>query len=257
MAKPLRLRSAAFASLLHLLVSALIAILCFALVYGLWYQFPYSELAGGAHLFALIVLVDVVCGPLLTFLIFNPAKPRKELRFDLGVIFFLQLCALSYGLFSIAQARPVFLAFEGDQFRVVSLPDVQISAIQSASKDMQKFSFSGPKLIGTKLLSPSDADFLSSIRLALDGLPPAFRPSRWVEFDTQVSQVIAKSKKISELLLKYPGQRDLIKSAVAYTGVSEDQLGYLPLSSGNRNDWIVLVSVEDGRPRSYLPLDGW
>jgi len=252
-----RFRSAAFASLLHFLISALIAFFCFALVYRVWYQFPYTELAGGGHLFALIVGVDIVCGPLLTLLIFNPAKSRKELRFDLGVIFFLQLCALAYGLFSISQARPIFLAFEGDQFRVVAIPDVQISDIGSAPENMRRFSLSGPKLIGTRLASPSDADFLNSIKLSLDGLPPAYRPSRWVEFDTQASEVISKSKRVSDLMLKHPEQRSLIESAIGDTGLSEKKLGYLPLSSARRSDWVVLVSVDDGRPRSYLPLDGW
>jgi len=34
-------------------------------------------------------------------------------------------------------------------------------------------------------------------------------------------------------------------------------LGYLPLSAAQHTDWIVAVSLKDGTPKLYLPIDGW
>jgi hypothetical protein len=44
---------------------------------------------------------------------------------------------------------------------------------------------------------------------------------------------------------------------VRNSGTPESELGYLPLHSQHRDDWIVVVSVKDGMPRAYLPVDGW
>ena len=76
---------------LHLLCTAAIALLAAVVVLGLWYPYPYRELSGGRELFLLIIAVDVVCGPLLTFVLFNPAKPKKELWQDLGLVVLLQV----------------------------------------------------------------------------------------------------------------------------------------------------------------------
>ena len=71
-----------------------------------------------------MVGVDVVCGPLLTLVLFNPAKSRRELRLDLSLVAVIQLAALAYGLYSISLARPVIQAFETDRFAVVSAVEI-------------------------------------------------------------------------------------------------------------------------------------
>lgn len=118
------MRPALAATAIHLLLSAAVALVCAVVVFALWYPPPFDELAKGRQLFLLVVAVDVVCGPLLTLIVFNPRKPRAELRRDLSVVVALQLAALTYGLVNVANARPIWLAFEGDRFRVVSVPDV-------------------------------------------------------------------------------------------------------------------------------------
>ena len=75
----LRFRPALKAASWHVLCSVGVALLAAAVVFGLWYPFPYRDLSGGRELFFLVVAVDVVCGPLLTLVLFNPAKPRAEL----------------------------------------------------------------------------------------------------------------------------------------------------------------------------------
>lgn len=252
-----RFHSAAVASGIHFLVSMFVAACCAVLVFGIWYPFPYSELAGGKALFFLVVVVDMICGPLLTFFIYNPAKPKFELFFDVVLIVFLQLGALVYGLYSVMQARPVFLAFEGDQFKVVSVPDVQLEDIDYAPSELRKLSLTGPVLIGVKLSTPSDDDYINSIKLALNGLPPAFRPSRWVSYDSQRKNVIEKAKPIKDLRSKHPLMKRLIDNEIDESGMFESDLGYLPLSVSGRSGWVVVISLVDGVPRFYLPLDGW
>ena len=108
------------ASLFHLAISCLVAAGAAALVFGLWFPFPYRYLSGGRELFLLIVAVDVVSGPLLTAVLFSPTKPRKELWLDLSIVVLLQLGTLGYGLYTVQAARPLYLVLELDRFKVIA-----------------------------------------------------------------------------------------------------------------------------------------
>jgi hypothetical protein len=214
-------------------------------------------LFGGKTLFLLLLIAHIICGPLLTLVVFNPSKSRTELRLDISLVVLLQATALVYGVFSIVQARPVFLAFEGDQYRVVNLPDVQLMDLNEAPKDLQKLSLIGPKLIGVRLLSPTDSEYLQSIKLALQGEHPAFRPSRWLDYQLQVKNVIEHARPLADLRLKHPEKSLLIDGALERAGLLEKELGYLPLTSGESTDWIVVVELTAGQPKAILHLDGW
>ena len=78
------------ASGIHLGLSLVIALLAAALVFGLWYPYPYREISGGRELFLIVVAVDVIVGPLITFAVFNRTKPWPELRRDLAIVALMQ-----------------------------------------------------------------------------------------------------------------------------------------------------------------------
>jgi hypothetical protein len=125
-----RLRSLAprvGASLAHLAISGLVAALTAGLVFAFWYPMPYRESAGGRELFMLVLGVDVVLGPLLTLIVFDVRKSRRELARDLAVIGAVQLAGLAYGLYTVEGARPVAVALEGDRLRVVRSIDLTLT----------------------------------------------------------------------------------------------------------------------------------
>ena len=145
-----RLRAATVAASIHLICSLVVAALAGVLVFGLWYPYPYRELSGGRELFLLIVVVDVVCGPLLTMVIFNPAKPRAELWRDLGLVALIQLGALGYGLLTVWQARPLFLVQEVDRFKVVMAPDLDAMAVAALPASLKPLSWAGPRVVAIR-----------------------------------------------------------------------------------------------------------
>jgi hypothetical protein len=252
-----RLRPAVVASGAHLIASIAVALCSAVLVFGLWYPFPYRELAGGRDLFFIMIAVDVVCGPLLTLIVFNPGKPKIELWRDLSIVVLLQLVALAYGLYSVTQARPLFMAFEGDRFRVVCVPDVQLDKLAEAAPEFQTLSLSGPRLIGARLAKNTDPDFPQSVQLSLAGVPPAFRPERWVPYEAQRQAVTGAAKTIGLLRKKHPGAAQMIDETVAKSGVSEERLGFLPLVSLKSDEWVAVVDLDSAIPRGYLPLSAW
>ncbi|MDO4905814.1 MAG: TfpX/TfpZ family type IV pilin accessory protein [Lautropia sp.] len=255
----MNIRARSIAAAKHFGLSLLVAALVAALVFGVWYPAPYGALAGGFALFILVVSVDVISGPLLTFVAYDPAKPRTELRRDIGVIVLLQLSALVYGLYSVAQARPVFLALEGDRFRVVSPAEIDMERLDQALPEFRSIGYTGPRLVGVRLSRSGDADYQESVMQSAAGFHPSFRPGRWVPYDSMLDSIRKEWRSIDGLKAKHPESSGLIRSTLADNGLSEEQAAYLPLLAEKADpiDWVVIVERSNGRPRAFLPLDGW
>lgn len=252
-----RTRAALVAGAVHLLFSAVVAALSAWLVFRVLYPAPLDRLVGGREIFYILITVDLICGPLLTTVVFDRRKGARKLALDLGVIVLMQCAALAYGLYTVVQARPIFMAFEGDRFRVVRLADIDPAEMDKAPPQFRHPDLSGPKLLGVRLAKSTDKDFPESIRLSLEGLHPAFRPERWLEFDTQRTEVGAAARPLSVLAAHYASEAGMIEAAVSRVGLPKEQLGFLPLIGPASDQWVAVVSLHDGEPRTYLPLDGF
>jgi hypothetical protein len=251
-----RLRSAAKAALVHLSISLVTAVLLGWLMLKVWYPAPFDLLTTGRDLLLLVVVVDVVCGPLLTLVLFNPQKSKMKWRIDLSLIVAVQLAALGYGIFQAAAVRPVFMAFEGDRFRVVLASDIQ-KQLADAPPELKTIGYSGPKLIAAKLMRPNEKGYPESVQLSMSGVHPAFRPGRWQTYAEQTSDVIANLKPLTNLSKRPPAELEKLNEAVANTGLSANAIGYLPVVNDTMTDWIVLIAKNDARPLAYLHIDGW
>ncbi len=257
MALSARLRSAGRAALLHMGISLLVAAAVAWVVFGVWYPAPLHELTGGRNLFLILMAVDVVCGPMLTLVLYNPTKSRLKWRLDLALIVLMQMGAMAYGLAQVAAARPVFMAFEGNRFRIVQAFDVDATRLSEAPEGMQTLGFSGPRPIGVRLSRPDDPDFLSSVQLSTQGLHPSFRSSRWRPLEDQLSLLQRELRPLIQLRQKNPNAKPEIDAALARMKLQEEQVGYLPLVREEVTDWVALVERSTGQPRAYLHLEGW
>lgn len=251
-----RLRSGLRAASIHLGLSALVAALAAALVFGVWYPYPYRELAGGVSLFLVVVGVDLVCGPLLTWVIFNPAKPRRELLTDIGLVVLIQLAALAYGLYSVAMARPIYAVFEVDRFQVVSMADVQPGALKPEQGGLHRVPWTGPKIIGVR--DPKDgAENIASLDLSLQGLEPSARPDWWQPYEQSKPKVLSRAQPVSVLRAKQPGKAALIDQAIRDSGRTEAELRWVPMTSFKVMDWVAFVDARTAEVLAFAPVDGF
>lgn len=251
-----RYKAALKAASLHFGASIGVALLAAALVFGVWYPYPYRELAGGRELFLLIVLVDVVCGPLLTMVMFNPKKPRWELTMDLGFVAMIQVAALLYGVYTLAMARPIYLVYEVDRFRVVSVADVQEGELRPELGGLHRVPWWGPKTIGVR--APRDGEeTLKSLDLSLQGNEPSARPDWWVPYEENRQQAKARAQSIEVLKQKHPAQKNVLEKAVWETGRKESDLKWLPLTGFKSSEWVALVDAVTADVVGFAPIDGF
>lgn len=241
---------------LHLLVSLGVALLAAVLVFQVWYPHPYGELAGGNGLFRLLVSVDVVMGPLLTWVVYNRAKPRQELWRDLTVIAVLQLAALGYGLQTVYQVRPVYLVHEVDRYRVVTAADVDPADLPQAQEHFRELPCFGVHVIGVR--PPSDAaENIRSLELALAGKDISLQPQRWQELDdANRAEIRRRARDLSFLRGRAKDRAQALDQLVTASGVPPEQIIGLPMM-GRRDDWSVIMDRRDLRILGYLPIDAF
>ena len=243
------------ASGLHLAISLGVAALAALLVFGLWYPYPYREISGGRSLFLLLVCVDVALGPLITFTIFNRAKPRRELFMDLSLVGLLQLAALCYGLWTVFVARPVHLVFEYNRLSVVHAVDVDPVFLSRAPEALQTLPITGPTSVALRPFRDANEQYTATMA-ALSGAPLAARSDLWQPYAEAKSRILAESRPLTALRARYGSQTTLIDKGVAQTGKPEAQLRTLPLV-GRGQAWTALLDATTAEPVGFIPLDSF
>lgn len=244
------------AASVHLTASLAVAALAALLVFVVWFPFPYREISGGRGLFELVVAVDLALGPLLTFVVFNRAKPRRELWRDLSVIAVLQLAALGYGLHAVYQSRPVYLVYEVDRFQVVTAADVDPSELGQAQPALRELPWHGIQVIGARK-SRNSEEMLRALDSALAGKDIAMMPSRWQPLgDDEYAQMRARGRPVELLRGRGRDGAAALDRLLAEAGLKDDDVLAVPLVS-RRSDWSVLMRRQDLQIIGYLPIEAF
>ena len=111
---------------IHAMISAIVFVATAAILIFLFFPSIHFQINVGWPGLRLMFAIDLILGPLLTFLIFNPLKSLREKIFDLSCVALVQLLALVYGFYTIYQQRPVLLlVYPGAVIETVTQKDYQ------------------------------------------------------------------------------------------------------------------------------------
>ena len=241
------------AFLIHLGLSIAIAAVVVALVVLVWYPPPYFTAMGGALLLRLIIGVDVVVGPIITLIIFDPRKPR--LRTDLAIVAALQLTALVYGVLVMFEARPAWTVFVKDRFEVTAANAIDAESQARAAESFHRASLTGPRLVAG--IPPTDRD--EALRLSLaamaGGPDVAAQPHLFVPYAQEAAAVARAARPLQALARQGRANAEAIGAFLAERGVGRD-LGYVPVRARNK-DFAAVVERPTGEVVGYLPLNPW
>lgn len=233
----------------HLLISFLIALLVIGLVFFIWYPSPLASAVGVTHIFLMLLVIDVILGPLLGLLVYKEGK--KTLKFDLSVIILIQIAALCYGVFSIEQGRPAWLVFHVDRFELVRKNDLILENIDQAQSQFQHVSWSKPQFVAVKSAVSTQQHQNDIFTEVLGSISLAQQPERYVELTKAKAQIQKRGLPLKELE-QYNPKAEVEKTLAKYPNADV----WLPLKT-TAVDMVVLVNKESASIIKIVDLRPW
>lgn len=235
----------------HLGLSMFIALLVLVLVFFIWYPAPLHEAVGVTHIFLLLLTVDVILGPCLTFVIFK--KGKKTLKFDLAVIAALQFAALSYGLYTVAEGRPAWLVFAADRFDLVRAMDLDTRYAERVDEAYRIPSWLGPRWVAAFPPEDKEENSILTLEAAFSGLDLPQRPYLYAPLEAAREMIKAKALPLNELD-KFNAADEVETALKAWPQAD----AWLPLMS-NSKQMVVLLdqSATDIQVLAVVDLHPW
>ena len=235
-----RFKLAFKAMVVHFGLSLLVAAIVALLVFTLWFPYPYRELAGGRELFFLVMAVDIVCGPLLTFVLFSPTKPRKEMLTDISLIVLIQLLALCYGIWNVWLVRPLYVVQEADRLTIITRTSLDTRKLAALPADLQAPWFGGPVKVSLRPLTPSEEQqVIADIKAG--GNDSAERPDFYIPFDG--SKAYQNGHPLSNLSITHPNKKSEVDKVIAAASKYEaKQLRYVYIVG--RHYWLAVLNPD-------------
>ncbi|WP_180103518.1 TfpX/TfpZ family type IV pilin accessory protein [Acinetobacter sp. YH12134] len=233
----------------HLSLSFLIALLVVGVVFFIWYPSPLATAVGVTHIFLMLLVIDVILGPLLGLLVYKEGK--KTLKFDLSVIILIQIVALCYGVYSIEQGRPAWLVYNVDRFELVRKNELVDSNIQQAQPQFQQASWLKPQYVATEFAKDTQQRNDEMFAEVFSGISIAQRPERYVELTQAKTQIQQRVLPLNELE-QYNSKAEVEKALAKYPNAD----AWLPLKA-NAVDMVVLLNKETAEVIKIVDLRPW
>ena len=238
---------------IHLFISATVVGAVVVLIFFFWYPRPYFDANGAWTVLRVLVMVDLVLGPLLTLVLFKRGK--KGLVLDMCFIAAIQLAALVYGVHVIYSERPYYLAFAVDRFEVIG--KVEIDANKIKYPELKIKPIQGPILVYADFPKDKKEREKFLFETVMEGKPDLERrPEYYHPYLLNKEKVLQKAKSLSELVKhEAPNQKKIDKFLKKHTGTQENYL-FLPLV-GKNNDLALVLDKNSGLPVDGIAIDPW
>lgn len=230
----------------HLLVSILIALCLSVIVFYYWYPSPLAKAVGVTQLFCMLVIIDVIIGPLFGLLVYKEGK--KTLKFDLATVIVLQIAALGYGFYTIGQGRPAWIVYNNLSFVVVKNSDIEPKYLQKAETKFQQPSWLHPNIVAIQSIYTSQQkqslDSLSQERNNAINRHPAY----YTDIENVKVRLQMNAYPIS-MLEQYNDKQRVLDILHNYPNAD----AWLPLSAPVQ-DMVILINKEKGEVVKIVDL---
>ena len=233
----------------HFSISIFVALCVIAVVFLCWYPAPLAQAVDVTHIFFMMLVIDIILGPVLGVIVYKDGK--KTLKFDLSVIIALQITALIYGVYSIQQGRPAWLAYNVDRFELVRKNELINEHPEQALLQFQKPAWFKPQWVGVEFSNNKDQRNDEMFQEAFGGISIAQKPERYVAFAQALPQIKKRARSLNELE-QFNDQKQVQKILEKYP----EATGYVPLKA-NAVDMTVLVNKDTGEVVKIVDLRPW
>lgn len=223
-------------TLWHMLLSFVIFTCIIAVFYWGSYAAPLAQAVGFWPIALLMLLTVVVIGPCLTFLIYKPEK--ASLKFDLSCILLLQVFALSYGVYTLYEARPIWIVHSVDRFELIRNNDLYAADSTPKSNTFATLPQFSTQVAAVELSydNKQRQDDLSNAVFL--GLTLSMQPSRYVNYQ-KVQAAALKNAHSLQQLNQFNPPANVEKILKKYP----QSHAYIPLRA-QQQDQVVLIDAK-------------
>ena len=235
---------------IHLLISALVALIGIGLVFWVWHPNPLQKAVGVTHIFLMMLGIDVVLGPLLTLLVAS-SKEKKTLKFDLSVIAAVQLAAYLYGMHSIAVSRPVYIAFDKLRFEVVQADSVVRATDKTILPEYQSNPLLAPQWVSVRPYKDAAEQNQRTMLEMQEGISPSMMADLYQPLNDGWGGMLERKHGLDELKQYNPAEQ-VAKELAAYPQADS----YLPMKAPSV-DMVVLLDSRQKQVLGIVDLRPW
>jgi hypothetical protein len=227
---------------LHLLGSACVLAVLLGTLYLGWYRWPGWYLTGGFKIAAMMTGFDVILGPLLTLIVASPAKPRRELARDIGIIIGVQILAAGYGASTLWQGRVLYYTFSQKYLEMVQasdLGDEQIALGRKLNPDLAPHWYSLPRWIYAPL--PQDPKLQQEIvGSSISGNDDVIQMPRYFQSWESGFPELRKTFQVPDKLGQFSRhEKQTLKTRMSRLGLPVDQPNAVAMMG--KDKWLLAV----------------
>ena len=237
------------AAISHLILSIIIFSGVVAALLFLWYPPPYFTASGGWQGLKIAASVDLVLGPLLTFVVFDlKKKSRQKLMGDLIAIALMQFTALAWGVHTIYNQRPVAVVFWEHEFMTVPAVAIEEQGINLDKLD--RFGNNKPPFIYAK--KPQDLEGKKALlkRINETHVPPHHDLLLYKSLAEFFDKILPFQLNMDDILEHNAKVKAELDDILSKTGKQQNEYYFFPLKSKYHN--IILLFSHDGRLENYI-----
>ena len=189
---PTRLKAAG----IHLSLCTVIFAVALYLILAEWYPGFHFLVDGGLRGMRIMAGVDLVLGPTLTLIIFNPLKARRLIVLDLSCIAAAQLAALAWGFYAVHSQRPVAVSYYEGAFLSLTAEPLKIE--HRPADYAEQFSARRPPLVYVAPPADEDEEVRAAMQEVLGKVMVHEDPFFFRRFDQHWDDVRPHAAKVEE-----------------------------------------------------------
>ncbi len=238
------------AFLIHLLLSAVVISALFLIILLYWFPEPFLGATNFKEIALILIAIDLILGPLLTFVVFNPGK--KGLRLDLSIIVSIQIMGLSYGLYMLFLTHPVYITYHENSFNIITAkqarPDKATNLVFQVSK------LSSPTITFLNIPTEDIKNKLFNDMMNGDAEIEA-RADYYEPYTDHLDEILANSIEAAKIFSEEnidDASKDFLEK---HSHI--DNFAFIPLVNGSSYNGIIVLNKDTGKIVSTINTSPW
>ena len=181
---------------IHLSLSLVVFAVALYLILVEWYPDFHFVVDGGWRGVKIMAGVDLVLGPSLTLVIFNPFKARRLILLDLACIAIVQVGALVWGFYAVHSQRPVAVSYFEGEFLSLTAEPLRIE--KQPADYAEQFSERRPPLVYIRDPANPDEEVRMGMQSLMGKVAPHEDPFFFQRFEPTWAKVAPRALKVED-----------------------------------------------------------